>query len=94
MNPRIVVEVISRSSERSDRGEKFTRYRLLESLQEYILVSQEKPQVEAYFRQPDGTWLFSPYFGMEAIVPCGAWKLTCRWRRFMPVWSFRRSLKR
>jgi Uma2 family endonuclease len=67
-NPRLVVEVISSSSERSDRGEKFTRYRKLESLQEYMLVSQERPQVETYFRQPDGTWLFSPYFGMDAII--------------------------
>jgi Uma2 family endonuclease len=67
-NPRLVVEVISDSSEKRDRGDKFTRYRLLESLQEYILVSQERPQVETYFRQPDGTWLFSPYFGMETTV--------------------------
>jgi Uma2 family endonuclease len=67
-NPRLVVEVLSPDSERSDRGEKFTRYRELESLQEYVLVSQVRPQVETYFRQSDGTWLFSPYAGIETTV--------------------------
>lgn len=67
-NPRLVVKVLSPSSESSDRGEKFTRYRQLESLQEYVLVSQSRPQVETYFRNPDGTWLFSPSIGMEKIV--------------------------
>ena len=68
LNPRLVVEVISPTSERSDRGEKFTRYRLLDSLREYILVSQDRPEVETYYRQPDDTWLFTPYFGMESVV--------------------------
>lgn len=68
LNPRLVVEVISESSERNDRGEKFTRYRLLDSLREYILVSQTRPEVQTYYRQPDGTWLFTPCIGMEAVV--------------------------
>jgi Uma2 family endonuclease len=68
MNPRFVVEVLSESTERSDRGEKFTRYRELESLQEYVLVSQDRPQVETFFRQIDGTWLLTPYFGMESVL--------------------------
>jgi Uma2 family endonuclease len=68
INPGLVIEVLSRSTERNDRGEKFTRYRELKSLQEYILVSQHRPQVETFFRQPDGTWLLTPYSGMEALV--------------------------
>jgi Uma2 family endonuclease len=67
-NPRLVVEVISDSSEKRDRGEKFTRYRKLDSLQEYVLVSQDRPQIEPFFRQRDGTWLLTPYHGLDAIV--------------------------
>jgi Uma2 family endonuclease len=67
-NPRLVIEVLSPTTERHDRGEKFRRYRQLESLQEYVLVSQERPSVETYFRQPEGTWLMAPYAGMESTV--------------------------
>jgi Uma2 family endonuclease len=58
-NPRVIFEVLSPSSEVYDRGEKFTRYRQLDSLQEYVLIGQNSPSVETYFRQADGTWLFS-----------------------------------
>jgi Uma2 family endonuclease len=68
-NPRLVIEVLSPSTELHDRGEKFRRYRELSSLQEYVLVSQERPSIETYFRQSDGTWLMAPYFGMESVIP-------------------------
>jgi Uma2 family endonuclease len=68
VNPRVLIEVLSPSTERSDRGEKFNRYRLLESLQEYILVSQDKPLVECFLRQSDGGWLLMHFAGMEAIA--------------------------
>ena len=68
LNPIVLIEVLSPSTERSDRGEKFTRYRMLESLQEYVLVSQDKPQVECFFRQPDGGWLLMPYSGLDAVA--------------------------
>lgn len=68
VNPRLVVEVLSPGTERNDRGEKFTRYRELASLQEYVLVSQNRAQVETFFRQSDGTWLLTPYAGMGTIV--------------------------
>ncbi|MXV77826.1 Uma2 family endonuclease [Candidatus Poribacteria bacterium] len=51
LNPIVVVEVLSQSTEVYDRGEKFRRYQQLESLQEYILISQERVQVERYQRQ-------------------------------------------
>ena len=51
LNPIVVVEVLSQSTEVYDRGEKFRRYQLLESLQEYILISQERVQVERYQHQ-------------------------------------------
>jgi Uma2 family endonuclease len=50
--------VLSPSTEVYDRGEKFSHYLQLDSLQEYVLVSQAIPRVEVYFRQPDGAWLF------------------------------------
>ena len=51
LNPIIVVEVLSPSIEADDRGEKFYRYRQLVSLQEYILISQDKVRVEHYLRR-------------------------------------------
>ena len=68
VNPRVLIEVLSPSTERSDRGEKFNRYQMLESLEEYVLVSQDKPLIETFFRQSDGGWLLMPYSGMEAVV--------------------------
>ena len=64
-NPRLVVEVLSPSTEAYDRGEKFLRYLGVESLQEYVLVSQHTPRVETYFREEDGAWRFGVIVGLE-----------------------------
>ena len=55
-NPRVIVEVLSPGTELDDRGEKFARYREMETLQEYVLVAQREARVESFLRQPDGTW--------------------------------------
>jgi Uma2 family endonuclease len=55
-NPRVLVEVLSPSTEGYDRGGKFARYRRLPTLQEYVVVSQDRPLVEVYRRNADGTW--------------------------------------
>ncbi len=69
-NPRVVIEILSPSTESADRGEKFTRYRNLESLQEYLLVAQDRPQVESFHRQADGTWAIGRIAaGLDAAVP-------------------------
>jgi Uma2 family endonuclease len=57
-NPRLIVEVLSDSTERYDRGDKFASYRTLDTLDDYILVSQTTVLVEHYHRLPDGTWLY------------------------------------
>jgi len=57
LNPALIVEVLSESTRDYDRGEKFAQYRTLASLAEYLLVAQEKPHVEHYVRQADGSWL-------------------------------------
>jgi Uma2 family endonuclease len=60
VNPTIIFEVLSPSTEAYDRGEKFLRYRTrIATLAEYVLVSQHKPLVEHYTRQPDGAWTYS-----------------------------------
>lgn len=59
INPSVIFEVLSPSTERYDRGEKWARYRRLDSLQEYILVSQDMPLVEQYVRQDDSSWKFT-----------------------------------
>ena len=56
LNPRLVIETLSDSTESYDRGEKFLLYREIDSLEEYRLVSQHIPRVETFTRQPDGTW--------------------------------------
>jgi len=66
LNPALIVEVLSPSTEAYDRGFKFAQYRTLESLQEYALVSQSEPRVEIFRRQPSGDWLLSESTGMEA----------------------------
>lgn len=66
LNPVLIVEVLSPSTEAYDRGFKFTQYRKLESLQEYVLVSQGEPRVEVFCRQSTGDWLLSDCAGLEA----------------------------
>ena len=56
LNPTLIIKVLSPSTEAYDRGKKFTHYRSIESLQEYVLVSQDHVQVERYRRQPNGEW--------------------------------------
>jgi len=55
-NPRLIVEVLSPSTEEEDRGNKWQHYQLIESLHEYVLVSQSHARVESYRRLPTGAW--------------------------------------
>src|SRR5712692_5958073 len=57
VNPTVIFEVLSRSTAGYDRGEKSLRYRThIVSLKDFVLLSQDKPHVEYYARQQDGTW--------------------------------------
>ncbi|MEZ4768991.1 MAG: Uma2 family endonuclease [Caldilineales bacterium] len=80
LNPSVIVEVLSPSTEAYDRGAKFNHYRKIESLTDYLLISQDRALVEHYVRQPDedpaagnsGTrWLLTVYQGLEniAVIP-------------------------
>jgi Uma2 family endonuclease len=67
-NPTLVVEVLSDSTEPRDRGPKFSAYRDIVSLREYVLIAQDKPELEVYFRQPDGSWRFETHRGLDAVA--------------------------
>ena len=54
LNPSVIFEVLSRSTQAYDRAEKFERYKTIESLTDYVLVSQDRPRLEHFSRQPDG----------------------------------------
>ena len=68
LNPVVIIEVLSPSTERYDRGKKFQHYREIASLREYVLISQESPHIERYLRQDGGGWLLSDAKGLEAAI--------------------------
>jgi Uma2 family endonuclease len=80
MNPLVIFEILSPGTAAYDRGEKFGHYRSIQSLNEYILIEQNRPHIEQFIRQPDnstarGGWLLLEYDGLDreiklASVPC------------------------
>jgi len=67
LNPTVIFEVLSPSTEAYDRGEKFKRYRQVPSLRQYVLVAQGEPAVEVYTRQGE-VWVFSEVTGLDASI--------------------------
>lgn len=75
LNPTLIVEVLSVSTESYDRIKKFGYYRTIESLDEYLLVAQDEYRVEQYVKQADKRWLLSDMRSLEssvelASIPC------------------------
>jgi Uma2 family endonuclease len=68
MNPRVIIEILSPTTEAYDRGEKFDHYRQLASLEEYVLVWQHTPRIDTLTRQPGGTWQLASVTAMDAVV--------------------------
>jgi Uma2 family endonuclease len=68
LNPTVIMEILSDSSEAYDRGKKFEMYWQLPSLREYLLVNQPKPLVEQHIRQESGEWLLRAVAGLESKV--------------------------
>ncbi len=68
LNPTVIVEVLSESTELYDRGKKFSFYRTIESLAEYLLVAQDECRIEQFVRQADGGWLLSEHRATEDTV--------------------------
>jgi Uma2 family endonuclease len=70
LNPKVIIEILSESTEAFDRGEKFTRLQKHNpSLTDYILVSQLEPQIEQFSRQADGSWSYHLHEGMDSNLP-------------------------
>jgi Uma2 family endonuclease len=70
LNPKVVVEVLSDSTGKWDRGGKFRSYQHLPTFVEYFLVSQALPLVERFVRQPDDSWSPSSFAGLDAVMLC------------------------
>ncbi len=66
MDPVLIAETLSKSTQGYDRGDKFNFYRTIETFQEYVLVDQYSPQVEHFVKQSENQWLLTTYRGLEA----------------------------
>jgi Uma2 family endonuclease len=67
-NPRVIVEVLSKSTENYDRGQKWEFYQELDSLREYLLVSQEEAKITRYYREPGGPWMYELVSGLDQTL--------------------------
>lgn len=68
LNPRAIIEVLSETTEKYDRGKKFEHYRQIESLREYALVAQDRAHVELFTRGEDGVRSLSEATGLDAMI--------------------------
>jgi Uma2 family endonuclease len=75
-NPTLIVEVLSESTEKYDRGAKSERYRAVATLAEYLLVAQDRIHIELYTRQPDGGWVLREWNDPAAEIDLTS--LQCR----------------
>ncbi len=67
LNPTIIIEVLSSSTEQYDRGKKFQHYRTIPSLQEYILIAQDSVRIEHYARQGD-QWILTDAKSIDSVL--------------------------
>ncbi len=76
LNPTLIIEVLSPSTELYDRVRKFQHYRTIESLQEYVLIAQDHPRIERYLRQSNDEWLLSDTTDLNSVLDLMA--IQCR----------------
>jgi len=75
LNPKVIVETLSESTEAFDRGIKFQRYQSYNpTLTDYVLVSQDRAHIEHYHREKNGKWTYERHEGLKAIVTLKAIK--------------------
>jgi Uma2 family endonuclease len=67
-NPELIVEVLSPSTEAYDRGDKFTHYKSIQTLGEYLLVAQHRPHVTRLFRRDDGLWIHTEVNDLDSTL--------------------------
>lgn len=68
VNPVVIIEVLSESTQDYDRGTKFTAYRSIDTLTDYILVDPDTVHIEYFSKESDGTWRLREYFSTEEVV--------------------------
>ncbi len=68
LTPKVLFEILSDSTEKYDRSTKMSHYMQIDSLQEYVLVSQSEPRVEVYQRSSDGTWIYRQARDLAASI--------------------------
>jgi len=68
VNPVVIIEVLSESTKDYDRGTKFTAYRSIETLTDYILIDQNTAHIEYFSKESDGTWKLREYFSTEETI--------------------------
>lgn len=68
LNPQVIIEVLSESTEAHDRGRKLRHYRSIQSLQEYVLISQTECRIECYSRQPSGEWVYNDITDLQGTI--------------------------
>ncbi len=76
LNPLLIIEVLSPSTADYDKGAKFDHYRTIESLQEYVLVWQDKKRVARYTKRTDGGWILNDFIGEEVSIELAS--IECR----------------
>ena len=77
VNPQVIIEVLSPSTEKADRGDKFREYLAIESLREYVLASQDQPRIDTFYRNAEGAWIVGPWAeGMDATITFPSLRVT------------------
>jgi Uma2 family endonuclease len=76
LNPQVIIEILSESTEAHDRGRKLQHYRSIESLREYLLVSQSECRIEHYARQTSGEWIYSDMTDPQGTIALNS--VVCR----------------
>ena len=67
-NPSLIIEVLSDSTQAYDRGDKFSNYKSIPTLGEYLLIAQHRPHVSQFLRQTDGSWLNLEFNALDEVL--------------------------
>ena len=68
MNPLLIAEILSKSTQGYDRGDKFAAYRTIDGFQEYLLLHQDDYRIEQYIKTDRHQWLFIEHKGAEQVI--------------------------
>lgn len=93
MNPILLAEVLSPSTQDYDRGEKFAAYRSLDTVEDYLLIYQDRPLVEHYAKQTAQQWLLTEYQGLDTTLALGSVSLNLNLSELYEAVEFQTSLE-